>query len=446
MNKPRILLVDDNESFLELFLSLEEAAAFHITALPSAEKALDTLKRQSVDLVICDVQMPYMNGIELFHRLQDRFSDIPVILITAFGSTQQAIQAVKEGAFHYFEKPLHDKIDLFWTTVREALAKRQILKEISTLRRERSMRTGTVPTIIAQSKGMQEILSTIRDIAPLPVTTLITGETGTGKELVARAIHQMGDRKRSPFVAVSCTEFAPGVLESELFGHEKGSFTGAVDRKIGLFDVAHKGILFLDEIGEATSAFQAKLLRVLETKTFMRVGGTTPIYSDFRLIAATNRNLQDEISAGRFRQDLFYRLNVCTIEVPRLRDRREDIPLIADFYLSRFCNTYRKPIEGFSTNAALWLRQYGWPGNVRELINVIERAVITCRGNRITTRHLPFSMEGAVPLSDLNLKEMERYVINMAIKRARNNKTKAAELLGISRKTLIEKVKSYGIT
>jgi len=439
-------LVDDNESFLELFLSLDEAAAFDITALPSAEKALDTLERQSMDLVICDVQMPHMNGIELFHRVQDRFSDVPVILITAFGSTEQAIQAVKEGAFHYFEKPLHDKMDLFWATVREALAKRQILKEISTLLRERSMRTGTPPTIIAQSKGMKKLLGTVRDVAPLPVTTLITGETGTGKELVARAIHQMGDRKDHPFVAVNCTEFAAGILESELFGHEKGSFTGAVDRKIGLFDVAHKGILFLDEIGEASPAFQAKLLRVLETKTFMRVGGTTPIYSDFRLIAATNRNLQEEVSTGGFRQDLFYRLNVCTIEIPPLRDRREDIPPIADFYLKRFCNTYGKPIEGFSTNAALWLRQYDWPGNVRELINVVERGVITCRGNRITTRHLPFNMEGAGPLSDLNLKDVERYVISMAMKRAHNNKTKAAELLGISRKTLIEKVKAYGIT
>ena len=444
-NKPKILLIDDDEAFLNLFIPLSEDQDVDMQALPSAEQALAVLNKEPIDLIISDVQMPEMTGTELFGRVQDLYPDIPVILITAFGSTEEAIRAVKQGAFHYFEKPINDKLDLFWSTVREALAKREMLKELASLHKERSLHIKTPVVIIGQSEGIKAVIRSVEEVAGLPVTVLISGETGTGKELVARAIHNRSDRRDKAFLAVTCNEFAPGVLESELFGHEKGSFTGAIDRKTGIFDVAHKGILFLDEISEAPPFFQSKLLRVVETNTFMRVGGTTPIYSDFRLIVATNRNLEAEIASGRFRQDLFYRLNVYTIEIPPLRSRREDIPLIAEFYLKRFSETYQRPITSISTNAMLSMREYDWPGNVRELINIMERAVITCRGHVITTKHLPFRTGEYERISDLNLRDGEKFFIALALRRTQNNKTKAAELLGISRKTLAEKVRLYGL-
>jgi DNA-binding NtrC family response regulator len=443
MERAKILLVDDNKAFRELFLSLEGARGFDVVPVPSAEKALDVLKDESIDLILSDVQMPGMNGTKLFREVQDLYPDIPFILITAFGSTQEAIEAVKEGAFHYFEKPINDRPDLLWSTVREALAKKEMRNQLTSLRKERSLQLRRPVTIVGQSREIRTVVGSIEEVAPLPVTVLIYGETGTGKELVARAVHDFSDRREKPFFAVNCNEFAPGVLESELFGHERGAFTGAVDRKTGLFDVAHKGVLFLDEIAGAPPFFQSKLLRVLETKTFMRVGGTTPIHSDFRLIVASNLNLEDEVANGRFRRDLLYRINVYTIEIPPLRHRREDIPLIAEFYLKRFCEAYGRSITGISTNAMLRLREYEWPGNVRELTNVIERAVITCRDRVITTKDLPFGTGEYEKVSDLNLKEAEKFFIRLALKRTENNKTRAAELLGISRKTLTEKVKGY---
>jgi two-component system NtrC family response regulator len=415
-----------------------------VIPVTSPEKGLEVLNEQFVDLVISDVQMPSMNGTDLFREIHDLYPHIPVILVTAFGSTEEAIQAVKEGAFHYFEKPIDDKLDLFWATVREALAKRDMQLELALFRKQRSLQLKTPGTIIGESKEIRKVIELIDQVAPLPVTVLIFGETGTGKELVAQAIHNLSDRRDKPFIPVNCNEFAPGVLESELFGHEKGAFTGAVNRKLGLFDVAHKGVLFLDEIAGAPPFFQSKLLRVLETKKFMRVGGTTTIYSDFRLIVATNRDLEKEVAEGRFRQDLFYRINVCTIEIPPLRERKEDIPLLAEFCLKKYAEAYGRSATDISTNAMLRLREYDWPGNVRELTNVIERAVITCEGSVITTKHLPFGSGEDELLSDLNLKEAEKYFIRIALKRTKNNKTKAAELLGISRKTLTEKVKKFG--
>ncbi len=445
MNKPRILLIDDNEAFLELFLSLPETASFDIVPLTSAQKAVDVLNKEPVDLIISDVQMPEMTGSELFTMVQDLYPDIPVILITAFGSTEQAIQAVKQGAFHYFEKPINDKLDLFWTTVREALVKREMTKEVASLRREKSLQLKIPVTIIGQSDGLRKVFRSIDEVAEIPVTVLIYGETGTGKELVARAIHNQSDRRDNSFFAVNCNEFASGVLESELFGHEKGAFTGAIDRKAGIFELVHQGTIFLDEISEAPHFLQSKLLRVVETKSFTRVGGTSPIYSDFRIIAATNSDLEADVASGHFRKDLFYRLNIYVIEIPPLRDRKEDIPLITEFYLKQFSQGYRRPIAGISTNAMLSLREYDWPGNVRELINVIERAVITCKNSMITTKHLPFDTEEYRNISDLNLKDAEKFFISLALRRTQNNKTKAAELLGINRKTVIEKVKGYGI-
>jgi DNA-binding NtrC family response regulator len=438
-------LVDDDEAFLELFSLMAGAQDLHIIPSASANKALEILNEEPIDVVVSDVQMPEMNGTELFRKVQDLYPDIPVILITAFGSTQEAIEAVKQGAFHYFEKPINNKLDLFWTTVREALAKREMAKDLVSLYRERSIRREMPLSIVGRSEGIQQVVRSLKEISRLPVTVLIHGETGTGKELAARVIHHLSDRRDKPFFAVSCNEFAAGVLESELFGHERGAFTGAIARKMGLFELAHKGTLFLDEIGEAPAFFQSKLLRVVESKTFMRVGGTFPIHSDFRLLVATNRDLEKDVAQGDFRQDLFYRLNLYTIEIPPLRKRREDIPLIAEFYLKRFAQEYRRPISGISTNALLFLRGYDWPGNVRELINVVERAVITCQGDMITTKHFPFEAGEHQETPDLNLKDVENLCISMALARTDNNKTKAAELLGITRKTLIEKAKILGL-
>ena len=443
MKMPKILIVDDNETFLELFLSLSEVENLDIATSNSAENALELLSNEPVDLIITDVQMPGMSGIDLFTTAQDLYPYIPVILITAFGSTAEAIAAVKKGAFHYFEKPLDDKLDLFWTTVREALAKSVMLKEIAWLQKEKTFGVKTQVPIIGRSPAIMDVLHSVREVSDLPVTVLISGETGTGKELVAQSIHETGNRKSKPFFAVSCSEFSPGVLESELFGHEKGAFTGAVAQKKGLFEVVHGGTLFLDEIGEASIRFQSKLLRVLETKKFSRVGGSAPIQSDFRVVTATNRDLEADVKKGRFRQDLFFRINVYNIPVPPLRKRKEDIPMIAEYYRRRFCQSFGKSIEGFSENALTALFMYDWPGNVRELINVVERAVITCRTSIITTRHLPFDACMDEDASGMELKDMEKIFIERTLNRTSNNKTRAAELLGISRKTLIEKVRKY---
>ncbi len=446
--RPKVLLVDDDAAFLELFAP--EFAAHELEVIPaaSASHALEVLEETSVDVIISDVQMPGMTGTELFTRVQDSRPDIPVIMITAFGSTEEAIRAVKQGAFHYFEKPLTDKLDLFWTTLREALEKRKLLKQLDHLSRERSLQAKGPVAIIGRSAAMQRVREQIEEVAELPVPVLISGETGTGKELVAQDIHNRSERRDKPFFEINCAKFAPGVLESELFGHERGAFTGAVGLRKGFLELANEGSILLDEIGEASAAFQAKLLRVIETKSFMRVGGTSRISSDFRVLAATNRDLEERVAAGRFRKDLLYRLNLYVIDIPPLRSRRDDIPDLAEFYLKKLTQTYRRPITEISGGAMLALQNYDWPGNVRELMNVIERAVITCRNSTIiTTSHLPFKEDqeefGAIP--DLNLKDAERCFVTLALKRTQGIRSRAADLLGINRKTLIEKMKGYGI-
>lgn len=445
MKKPKILVVDDNKVFLELFGYQPEAQEFEIVTFTSAKNALKFLKKEGADLIISDIQMPEMSGLEFFQSVQDAYPDLPFIFLTAFGSTEKAIDSVKKGAFHYFEKPIDDKLDLFWSTVRQALDKRRRLAEIESLKKEKSLRSRITESIIGRSEEMKKVLHSIAEVADLPVTVMIYGETGTGKELVARAIHETGSRRNNPFFAVNCNEFSPGILESELFGHEKGAFTGAVGRKKGLFEIAHNGTVFLDEISSAPAELQSKLLRVIESHEFSRVGGTSVISSDFRVIAATNTRLEDEVEKGRFRQDLLYRLNVYTIDIPPLRHRREDVPLLAQYYFNRFNLAYHRQIEGISEKAMMTLGGYDWPGNARELVNVVERAVITCRENRITTKELPFGTPARLPLSGFDLKEMEKFVIRMALEKSDFNNTHAAQLLGIARKTLIEKIKKYEI-
>jgi DNA-binding NtrC family response regulator len=313
------------------------------------------------------------------------------------------------------------------------------------MNRQKAIKSESGLRIIGDSAATQKVMKQIIEIADLPVTVLIQGETGTGKELVAKAVHELGRRRDYPFFGISCTELSPGVLESELFGHERGSFTGAIAQKKGLFEVAHRGTLFLDEISEAPAALQSKLLRVLETRTVKRIGGVTSIPTDFRVLAATNRDLEKEVIAGRFRPDLLFRLNVYNIVIPPLRERREDIPLIAEYYRERFNKAYHRSVKGFTEGALLGMKFYDWPGNVRELVNVVERAVITVAEGVISSRDLPFKGGASVESEDLSLKEMERFYIRRALKLTGGNQSEAAQLLGIVRKTLKEKIKKFDI-
>lgn len=441
-----ILLVDDNPSFIDLFMALPEAQAYNFISTHTGNIALSHLKKQSVDLIITDVEMPNMGGVELFERCRDLVPDVPVILITAFGSTAAAVDAVKRGAFHYFEKPLDDgSLALLWTTIREALRTGEMQRQVAVIKRQQTILSESRRRIIGISTATKTVLESIQKVADLPVTVLIQGETGTGKELVAKAIHELGRRRDHPFFGVSCTELSPGVLESELFGHERGAFTGAVALKKGLFEVAHNGTLFLDEISEASPALQSKLLRVLETRTVKRIGGVSAIPSDFRILTATNRNLQNEVQKKRFRQDLLYRLNVYTIDIPPLRQRREDITPIAEYYLERFNRAYHRSVTRFADNALAAMECYDWPGNVRELVNVVERAVITAGDEFITERHLPFTIEEEMSSEDLSLKHMEKRHIERTLRRTRGNQTRAAQLLGIARRTLREKTRKLNI-
>jgi transcriptional regulator with PAS, ATPase and Fis domain len=314
---------------------------------------------------------------------------------------------------------------------------------LTLFKKNRDLLAKPAPPLIGRSEQIQKVMASIQEVAELPATVLISGETGTGKDLVARLIHELSGRPPEAFFPVSCSEFAPGILESELFGHEKGAFTGALAQRKGFFEVADQGTLFLDEINDAPAALQAKLLRVIESKQYTRVGGSMALKSDFRLLAATNHALEKSVAAGTFRNDLYYRIKVYEIEMPPLRHRKQDIPLLAEFYLKHYNQAYGRVIEGFSEGALQVLRAYDWPGNVRELVNVIERAVIICKEAAVTTAHLPFDPGPTPFISDLNLADMERFYIELALKRTVGNKTRAARLLGISRKTLIEKVKDY---
>jgi DNA-binding NtrC family response regulator len=444
MNKHKIYLIDDNKAFLDLFVAQAKAEEFEFETFESPLTALEAFRQNPADLIISDIQMPEMDGLELFHEVHDLAPATPVIFITAYGSTEQAVQAVQQGAYHYFTKPLVDKMPLFWTTVREALAKGEMLNQLSLFKRRFESTAKPAAVLIGRSRIIEQVMESIHLVAELPASVLITGETGTGKELVARIIHQESKRPADAFFAVNCSEFAHGILESELFGHERGAFTGAVEQRKGFFEMADQGTVFLDEISDAPMALQAKLLRVLESKELTRVGGSLTVSSDFRLIAATNQDLDKCVTKGSFRSDLLYRIKVYEIELPPLRRRREDIPLLAEYYLKRLSHAYDRPIESISEVALEALRSYDWPGNVRELINVIERAVIICREAVITTKHLPFGQsrdDGEI--SSLDLVDMEKFYMELALKRTGGNKTHAAQLLGISRKTLIDKVKKY---
>ena len=445
-SRHRILVVDDDTTFLALFLQTAKlegrAERFEVFTAESGERALARIGKTAPDVIVTDMQMPGMDGIELYHKLSDRYPGLPVVILTAFGSTDQAIEAIKMGAYHYFTKPITDP-DLFWRTLDEAAGKKKAADELHNFRMTHN-RLGVDTPMVGTSAVWKKIVDAVAEVAPVPTNVLISGETGTGKEIVARTIHRLSPQADRPFVAVSCAEFAGSLLETELFGHERGAFTNALTRRQGIFERAHGGTLFLDEIAETSFELQSKLLRVLQGSPFYRVGGQEPIESDFRLIAATNRNLDKDIAAGHFRSDLYYRLSVYPIHLPPLRERVEDVLPLSLHFLEKTARKFGKPPKTLSGAALTLLVHKEWPGNVRELENLIEWAVIRCRGREITPEDI---IPAGSPLSEyspgISLETMERLLITLALERCGHNKSQASELLGIARKTLKDKMNRY---
>jgi len=440
--KARILVVDDEAVVRDSMREWLTDAGYQVFTAESGRQALDVIQRERVSIVLADLVMPGMDGIELMKRARELNPNIAVIIMTAYGSIPTAIAAMKEGAYDYIEKPFcPERVELL---IQKLVEHQNLIQENISLRQRLEDRY-RFENIVAKSHKMQKVIELIKTVAKSNASVLIIGETGTGKELVARAVHSQSYRCAKPFVAVSCAALPESLLESELFGHEKGSFTGAIARRKGRFELANKGTLFLDEIGEISANIQVHLLRVLEEKEFTRVGGTEPIRVDVRLVTATNKDLKKAVERGEFREDLYYRINVVTIELPPLRERKEDIPLLANYFLSKFAQENQKDIAGFSPNATELLMNYDWPGNVRELENAIERAIILAQDNWITAAELaPWGVvrPGAVPK---DLRELEREHILNVLAQTRGNYSQAARILGITRMTLYNKAKAYGI-
>jgi DNA-binding NtrC family response regulator len=444
--KASILVVDDEPTIRLLVTSILKDEGYAVTAAASGEEALQLTTRRYFHLVVTDLKMPGISGVELLGRLKHDNPDTAVILLTAFGTVEGAVEAMKKGACDYLLKPLANPDELR-LAVRRALKEQRLADEAAALRQAEAA-AFPFGEIIARDPKMQAALDLARSVAPADATVLLTGETGTGKELIARAIHHWSPRADQAFVAVNCAALAESLLESELFGHEKGAFTGAVAQRRGRFELAHGGTLFLDEVGEMSPALQAKLLRVLQEQTFERLGGTKTVTVDVRVIAATNRDLLSMAAAKTFRDDLYYRLGVFPILLPPLRERPGDIVSLAEHFLASVGRRIGKRIGGFSEDAIQVLKGYRWPGNIRELQNVIERAAILCRGDRILPDHLAMREvpSQALPSVGRSLKDIEREAILAALAACQGNRRKAAEQLGIGLRTLYTHLKEYGVT
>jgi two-component system response regulator HydG len=454
--KPSILVVDDDPGHLSMLTTVLSGWDFRVEGAASGQKALAAIREKPRDLVLTDVRMAGMDGIEVLRAVKEYNPAMPVLIMTAYSSVETAVTALKNGAYDYLIKPLD--MDVLRLTMDRALDHLRLRTENRALK-ERLAEGFQSDEIIGQSPAMKELLDMAALAAPTEATVLVTGESGTGKELVARAIHLNSPRKNGPLITVNCAALAETLLESELFGHEKGAFTGADRRREGRFMAADKGTIFLDEIGEISPATQAKLLRVIQEREVERVGGDRPIGVDVRILAATNRDLKAEVEAGRFREDLYYRLNVLVLAVPPLRERREDIPLLAAHFLGRFAKKNRKSVKGFSPGAMEALLHHPWPGNVRELENAVERGVILAVGDYLTERELPPGVAAAVPdmppgvgrighdpadLAGQPLEDIEQRAILATLKETGGNKSEAARVLGITRATLHKKLKKYG--
>jgi DNA-binding NtrC family response regulator len=442
MARPVVLVVDDDPGVRESFrLTLEDH--YDVIDVPDGPHALDAVRASHVDLVLLDIRLPEMDGIEVLERLKAIDEGIEVILVTAVKTVRTAVAAMKLGAFDYLTKPFEE--DELLAVIARALEKRALEREVTFLRGELA-RARDFDEIVGQHPAMQKIYRLIAQVARTTTTVLITGESGTGKELVARAIHRQGPRRDRSFVAVNPAAIAESLIESELFGHERGAFTGAHQRKLGRFELAQGGTLFLDEIATLKEELQIKLLRVLQEREIERVGGTHPIKIDVRIIAATNADLKDAVARGAFREDLYYRLNVVSIDVPPLAQRADDVPLLVEHFVHRYSRECNKPVDGLSPEVLSALRDYEWPGNVRELQNVIERAVVLAEGPVIQLSDLPLDVllpkhrERIRTADHLPLKnateEFERQIVLRVLERVGGNQSEAARILGLHRNTI----------
>ena len=450
--KTNLLVVDDDPGHLEMLRAMLSVWGHRVETAEDGEEAVDKVKRHPFDLVLTDVRMAQMGGIEALKAIKEYNPSIPVLIMTAYSSVDSAVDALKSGAYDYLTKPLD--FDVLKLTVERALDHTRLRRENEALRR-RVPPDFDLAEIIGRSTAMQQLIETTATVAPSEATVLITGESGTGKELIARAIHANSERKAGPLVTVNCAALTETLLESELFGHEKGAFTGADKRREGRFMQADKGSIFLDEIGEISPALQAKLLRVLQEREVQRVGSDAALHVDVRVIAATNKDLHREVEKGNFREDLFYRLNVITLEVPPLRERTDDIPVLAGHFMERFAAKNRKQIRGFTPRAMDLLVRHDWPGNVRELENAVERAIILAPGELVTEEDLPLHLlqkeseraaaAGFHGLGGQSLEEVEKQAVRETLAAAGGNKSEAARRLGITRATLHSKIKKYDL-
>ena len=456
MNKQNtVLVVDDDSAHRTMLRTLINGWGYAVSEADDGSTAVEKVEETSYDLILMDVRMVKVSGLEALETIKSYNPAIPVIIMTAYSSIETAVEALKQGAHDYLTKPLDfDKLRL----ILERAMEHTRLKEENRLLRETLGKQFDSQNIIGKSPSMLALLETVAQVAPSEATVLISGESGTGKELIAGALHFNSLRKTGPFVKINCAAITETLLESELFGHEKGAFTGAHRRKEGRFSQAHGGTLLLDEVSEMSLMMQVKLLRALQEREFNRVGGDTTIRVDVRVIAATNKNLMEQINEGAFREDLYYRLNVVELQVPPLTERKEDIPLLAQHFLEMFTDKNRKEIKGFTPQAMDNLIRHGWPGNVRELMNAVERGVVLARSNYLGVEDFPFMKDSLLQndpdsanpaelfmSGDMPLEDVERAAILNTLEVAGGNKSEAARRLGITRKTLHKKLKTYGV-
>jgi DNA-binding NtrC family response regulator len=450
--RPRILIAEDEERLRRLLGMLLTSTEYEVRFASDGEEAIRLFSAEGFDLVVTDMRMPGADGMQVLEAVKARAPEVPVVVMTAFGSIESAVEAMRAGAVDYVTKPF--EAERFKLSLERALGVGRLLSENRQLRQEVRARYN-LEHIIADSSAMQRVLHSARQVAASHATVLITGPSGSGKEVITRLIHEISPRSRGPFVAVNCAAIPENLLESELFGHERGAFTGATERKTGKFELASGGTLFLDEIAEMPLTLQAKVLRALETQVIERVGGHRPIKADIRFIAATNARLAEAVAAGRFREDLFFRLNVFPIEIPPLAERRADILPLTQLFLEKACAQMGKRVPSIPRETRRLLEEHSWPGNVRELQNAVERAVIRLSGEELlpellglSAAHLPFgkgSEEFMIPATGFSLEEHERSLLLQALRRTGYNKTQAARLLGISRATLRYRLEKFGM-
>jgi two-component system, NtrC family, response regulator AtoC len=446
----RILLVDDDDLIRTVVAERLKRRGYDVSAARSLTEARAAVKGAHPDAALLDIRLPDGDGTELLEELTAE-GDVPCVMITAHATIESAVEALRKGAEDYLEKPF--SLDRLEATLAATLERTKLRREVRALRRAGGVRGG----VVGASQAMRKVLDLAERVAAAETATvLLLGETGTGKGVMARLIHDLSPRADRPFVAVTCSALAESLMESELFGHERGAFTDARTMKRGLVEVAAGGTLFLDEIGELSLGLQSKLLGFIEDKTFRRVGGTDDLKADVRVITATNRRLEDEVAAGRFRQDLFYRLRVLPIELPPLRHRRSDVPLLASTFVDRFNREFGKRVKGFSEDALALLDRHPWPGNVRELCNVVERAVLLTEGDEIDVEALPPEVQGdglgatdegpfTLGPSGIDIEQLERELLFEALRRAEGNRTEAGRLLGLSRHQIRNRLKKYGV-